>query len=504
MHNLLQVPSFGSTDADSDDLLDQAFEDHEAYTLAVSHRHPLVVGRKGSGKTAIFRKIIRTQQHDFFAYGHTFSDYPWHHHQLQAMVGVPEEQRFVHSWRYLILMTLAKILLNQDGSQPWSEEAFEELGKLERFVVDSYGSRNPDVTQLFTPGKRLRIRPHVQFAGAIDASIDLDSVPVSDLPKFFQELNRSIADSISICLNPAHSYYICFDELDKGFDPNDNRYSQMLIGLLLAASSINATFRDANKNTSVILCLRDDIYRVLQFEDKNKMTENSMSLIEWDSPGSRWTLQGLLERRFGVALDAGDTYPWDKVFDESHEMSSRQTKYRHVLDRTFRRPRDAIKFSNEILSAYKARGGSPNGKFENEDIIVARARYSEYLLKELGDEIFKHIPAYRDYLDILKSLEALQFTRDDFDQACNRRADLLRPGTSPVSALRQLFEFSVVGYQKTGGIGGGSEYIWRYLDPTIRFDEAATSFRIHPGLMEALGLKKFRRGDPLIDSRAES
>lgn len=211
----------------------------------------------------------------------------------------------------------------------------------------------------------------------------------------------------------------------------------------------------------------------------------------------------MLERRFGVVLDVGDTYPWHEVFDEKHEMPGRQSKYRHILDRTFRRPRDAIKFCNEILHAYKARGENADGKFANEDIIAARPGYSEYLLKELEDEIFKHVPAYRDYVDILKSLEALQFTLVEFQQACARRPELLTPGATALSALRQLFEFSVVGYQKTGGVGGGSEYIWRYLDPTIRFDEAATNFRIHPGLMEALGLKRFRRGDPVTNAKED-
>lgn len=503
MRALVDVANFGSTDADSDDLLDLAFQSHEAYVEAIAHRKPLVVGRKGSGKTAIFRKIIRTRQHDVFAYGHTFSEYPWHHHNLQGMVGVPEEQRFTHSWRYLILMTLAKILLNQDGSQPWSEEAMDGLSKIERFVVDSYGTRDPDVTQLFTPGKRLRIKPHLKLAGLVDASIDLESVPVSDLPKLFQEVNRSIAEAVAACLNPAHSYYICFDELDKGFDPNDNRYSQMLTGLLLAATTLNNAFRQANKRTSIILCLRDDIYRTLQFEDKNKLTENFMSVIEWDSPRTKWTLRALLERRFGVALEAGDSLPWDSVFDEAQEMPGRQSKYKHLLDRTFRRPRDAIKFANEVLLAYKAHGGNTDGKFGNKDIIAARAPYSDYLLKELADEIFKHVPAYRDYIDILKSLEALQFTREEFDQACTRRSDLLSDGAAPLGVLRQLFEFSLVGYQKTGGVGGGSEYIWRYIDPTVRLDEAATNFRIHAGLMEALGLKKFRRGDVAGDTETD-
>jgi len=500
MKSIKDTTSFGSTDADTDDLLEQAFENHEAYTEALNHRRPVIVGRKGSGKTAIFRKIIRTRQHDFFAYGHTFSDYPWHHHHLQGTFGVPEEQRFVHSWRFLILMTLAKILLNQDQSQPWNDAALDELEMLERFVVDSYGSRDPDVTQLFTPGKRIRIKPHLKLPGGLEGGIDLESVPMTELPRLIQEVNRSLVDAVTVCLNPEHQYFVCFDELDKGFDPTDLRYSQMLIGLILAANAINSSFRAAHKKTSVVLCLRDDIYKILQFEDKNKLTENSVSLIEWDGPRSRWTLKQLLERRFTVARDAAVPCKWEDIFDETHEMPGRQPKYRHILDRTFRRPRDAIKFCNEVLDAYKARGASGDGQFANEDIIAARPRYSEYLLKEIEDEIFKHIPAYRDHVDILKSLEALQFTGSEFEQACKRRSDLFRQDVSPISVLRSLFEFSVVGYQKTGGVGGGSEYIWRYLDPTVRFDEAATYFRIHPGLTEALGLKKFRKGDAVTSS----
>ena len=92
-----------------------------------------------------------------------------------------------------------------------------------------------------------------------------------------------------------------------------------------------------------------------------------------------------------------------------------------------------------------------------------------------------------------------------FDQACARRPDLLVGGATPLTVIRQLFEFSLVGYQRTGGVGGGSEYIWRYIDTTIRLDEAATNFRIHAGLMEALGLKKFRRGDaPIETAEAEA
>ena len=196
-----------------------------------------------------------------------------------------------------------------------------------------------------------------------------------------------------------------------------------------------------------------------------------------------------MERRFGEALGVET---WAGVFDETQEMPSRQSKYQHILDRTFRRPRDVIKFCNEILSAYKTRDGSED-RFRNEDVIAARPAYSDYLLKELDDEIHKHIPHYEDYLELVKSLGSLQFNLQEWNSVCDRRSDLLGDTATPLSVLRELFEFSVVGYQRTGGVGGGSEYVWRYLDPRVRFDETATNFRVHPGFMEAFGLKKFRK-----------
>ena len=94
---------------------------------------------------------------------------------------------------------------------------------------------------------------------------------------------------------------------------------------------------------------------------------------------------------------------WDEVFDESHEMPGRQTKYRHICDRTFLRPRDMIKFCNETLNAYK-KSAERSEKFDNAEVIAARPAYSTYLLRELDDEIAKHVPLYKDHLEVLKRI----------------------------------------------------------------------------------------------------
>lgn len=95
--DLASVKDFGAIDADADALLRECFQNHPAYLAARSMERFLILGRKGSGKTAIFKKFVTEREPEMFAYGHSFDDYPWQHHDLQAQTGVPEERRYVHS-----------------------------------------------------------------------------------------------------------------------------------------------------------------------------------------------------------------------------------------------------------------------------------------------------------------------------------------------------------------------------------------------------------------------
>jgi hypothetical protein len=209
---------------------------------------------------------------------------------------------------FLINITLAKILLNYDHSQPWNDAAVQALSGIESFLLDSYGSRDPDVTQLFQPSKRLRFNPILGLgADIISLQLNPHDVPVTELPKIVAEVNANVTTKIIMCLNPDHKYFICFDELDRGFSRSEQSdYPQRLIGLLLAAKAINARAADARRKLNVIVFLRDDIYHLLKFEDKNKLTENYSSVIRWDTEGTIHTLKDLMNKRFWTVLDINE------------------------------------------------------------------------------------------------------------------------------------------------------------------------------------------------------
>ncbi|HCI5893303.1 TPA: hypothetical protein NPN47_002183 [Klebsiella pneumoniae] len=500
MRDLALVDSFGGTDADNDDILLKAFEDHEAYQDILKFKKFLVIGKKGSGKTAIFKKIITTRADDTFSYGHTFSDYPWHFHQQQAKAGIPNDEKFTHSWKYLILISLSKIILNQDNSLPFNDESREAMSKLEAFIVDAYGSRDPDLTQVFNPQREISLKPHFELNFKIlKAGASAESISIADLPTVIQEVNAQLMKLVLASLNPEHKYFIAFDQLDLGFDNKADDYISRLIGLLLAGRDINIAAKNAQVKFLVTVFLRDDIYNVLRFEDKNKITENFMSLIEWDTPRTTKTLKSLMEKRFSIVasdIDIEQDVKWSDIFNETREMPGHQSKYDHIKDRTYLRPRDMIKFANSALAKFKERLNSPASntqddkrKIDNIDIHSARHEYSEYFLREIDDEVHKHFPEYEKFLDVLRAVGTWQFEKSTFEIVLSQIFS--KSDKTPSEALEELYDYSFIGFYKAGGSGyGGSEYVFKYRDSRASFSHASTRFRIHPGLIEVLGLKK--------------
>lgn len=492
MKPVIDIEKLGGIDADNDELLMKCFQDHEAFKQLINFEKFIILGRKGTGKTAIFKKLLSEKQIDIFTYGHTFSDYPWHFHDKQVKLGVPDFDKYTHSWKYLALLTISKILLNQDNSCPYNDLAKENILKIEKFVVDSYGSKDPDLTQIFTPSKELKVSPSFKFdLGLISGELSSENVPMALLPIIIHDINSTLMDYVVSSLNPVNKYYVLFDQLDLGFDPKNPDYNNRLIGLLIAAKEINAKAKEYGKKLSVSVFLRDDIYNKLKFEDKNKITRGYTAYIEWDVRGQH-TLKSLVERRLTELLKTqeDEVIKWEDVFDEKQSMTGRQSKYNYINDRTFLRPRDIIQFANEILVQHRI---NPHRgiKIDNKEINEAKNEYSRYFLDELDDEIHKHLPEYENILEIIRKIGYYQFDFDDFQTAFYQKKNLFQDNDNPVEILKSLYDFSVIGYYRAGGSGyGGSEYIFKYKDSRTNFDENARLFRIHPGLIETLGLKR--------------
>ncbi|NUT57198.1 MAG: hypothetical protein HOQ03_14635, partial [Thermoleophilia bacterium] len=286
-------------------------------------------------------------------------------------------------------------------------------------------------------------------------------------------------------------YFILFDELDTGYDPSDPEYGNRLIGLILAPREVFQWARDNEYTIAPVVFLRSDIYDDLSFPDKNKVTRNLVETLTWtDELNGENSLKALMDQRIRVLTETTARDPWGEVFDPA-VMRGTQHKAKHIAVRTYLRPRDMIQFCNACLSEAR---NSRNSKITNEDIIRARRSYSDYLVNELDDELHAAHPEWKRYLDVLRRVHRMRFTREEFETAF-RALRLDRNDLDVDTALEVLYRYGIVGFAKIGGGGfGGSTVAFSHRDSTVNFDPAAPYFTVHAGLKEALEL--IEAGEP--------
>jgi hypothetical protein len=170
-------------------------------------------------------------------------------------------------------------------------------------------------------------------------------------------------------------------------------------------------------------------------------------------------------------------------------MRGSQSKWNHIVTRTFLRPRDVIQFLNSALTEARKRGVSPI-ILDNEDVTNARESYSLYLKKELDDEIIAHWPTWEEALQVCSAISTITFRREEFTELYEGRRSHLNQ-ISAGEALQLLYRFSVIGYARRSGYGGSS-WAFQYTNPEAGWDNGAGVFKVHLGLKEFAKLREER------------
>jgi hypothetical protein len=276
-----------------------------------------------------------------------------------------------------------------------------------------------------------------------------------------------------------------FDELDQGLSRLDDSRARMLVGLILAAREVRREASTGPVKMNPVVYLRTDLWDDLQFSDKNKISQTQAQFVEWDSD----SLLKLVDLRLAAKLNAGAT--WETISDGAL-MRGSQEKWNHILSRTFLRPRDIIRFLNGALNEAHQRAEEPC-IFINHDIVKARDDYSTYLKNELDDEILPHWQQWSEALQACSAIGTITFERAEFAKEYERRKSALN-SVAADDALKQLYRFSVIGYERRSGYGGSS-WAFQYTDPQAGYDGNAPRYKVHPGLKEFAKLREERGGE---------
>ena len=466
---------FGRLDAESEVNLATYFVDTGVLEKLRTGKKKYVIGRKGSGKTALFRlasknKLDRDVVNLDFSTG-----YAWESHKLVKESGLSQESAFVASWRFTFLIAIVR---------HWTQSPSEGLAKESTELIERiYGKERPSKLEIiFDKFRRIRTLklPEVTGVGSL-GGFELDDknegpLLAGSMGQWCRVLFEFASANFS-----KHPVTIVLDGLDDGWDASaDSRL--LLVGVLKAARESNLKFSKPTEPPTVLTFLRSDIYDELQFNDKNKIFDE-IEFLDWDEA----RLVEVPSTRIARSLTCSVDEAWARVFSLD-EMRQRATIKSYMLKRTMGRPRDMIAFClkvQEVAAAHR------RDLAQTDDVYEAEGLYSRHIYDELDDEMHKQIPEARDYLQTLRDLGRTRFTFVEWVEIARKLDDKI----TEVEARRRLtvlFEYSVVGVPRRGGAEGGTTFQFNYHDRLLRpnFDK---DMIVHLSLKKHLQLVEGRR-----------
>jgi len=256
----------------------------------------------------------------------------------------------------------------------------------------------------------------------------------------------------------------------------------MLTGLFKAIQDVRYLFEDQNKNIFPIVFLRTDIYNQITYSDKNKWSDSIINII--------WTpdkLKELIRHRLNILCGTKSLSfdeCWRQIFG-SGKLGYGLRKYKsmssfeYILRSTQNRPRDFIKYFQECA---KQALNSNTLLVTPKLVREADNEFSEYMKREIIDEMYAVLPEYEDIFSILSLIRKQTFKPSEFVEKYEQMVDdRLITDRGAEKVLKLLFDFSVIG--NVPAIK--NQAIFKYEKESAKFN-FKENIIVHRGLYKAL------------------
>lgn len=448
------------------------FYNVQEVNVIVEGRKSFVIGRKGSGKTAIAQYLSEMEQVATFSEKLSFKNFPFNIlYSLENQRDYTSPNQYISIWKYLIYSYICKKMITNENID---SDVREKLTKL-------YG--DPTIKSL----NRLVQKWTSKSFGAEVLGVGFDYAREKQGPELSWVDAIVILEQIIMNYCDTAKYFIIFDELDEDYkdfqsEAEATNYMCMLTSLFKAVQDITSIFAFSEKQIFPVVFLRSDIYAQLKDSDKNKWNE-SIIYLEWDSN----RIKRMLAHRLCVAFNMPDNdfnTIWYKLFNSKMvKMGNRQTRemdiFPYIERSTEMRPRDFIQYVKECATIAKERCEFPISPSTVKD---ADDNFSEYLKGETIDEIFAVLPEVNEILGLLSTIRKQNFKFETFEQEYNK---LVNRGVVPKRDVKKilliLFDSGVIGNQPT--MRGKAIFRFSTKSPRFNFNE---TMMVHRGLYKAL------------------
>lgn len=470
--------AFGDVRGENDHkALDESFYEWQDYrTLFESVDRFIVVGRRGTGKSAITYRLSKV----------------WSARKTPVIKIAPSEEQMIGlrplakifgeslsrmragikiAWKHAVLMEIASLLLSDY--------------KLKRHVENNRSLASKVLEWQRRGGSLIeRMRSILK---EFRSQFEDEDERVAELPAFLsvEQLTNEIYEVVS---GSGQEYVLLVDRLDEGYEP-DIIGTSIIDGILYGTDEIRSSLAG---HFRAIVFIRDNMLRAIESEDKDftRNLESQVLRLHWDPQELFYMVAMRIRYAFDISKES-DIKVWNSI--TANELHGREG-FKRCLRLTLYRPRDVIALLNTAF--YQAQRQGRNTLIEA-DFDESAKSISTTRFNDLGKEYEAVFPGLRSLVSSFSSGDAklrLSEVQDRISVVMNSPELTVKESQhfqilgSPQEVLKALYGIGFIGiYDKQI-----ASFV--YSHDGKRFDKSLTSediLMIHPCYWPALNISGF-------------
>jgi hypothetical protein len=443
------------------------------FTQAKNGHARLVVGRKGSGKTALFYALRSTYRPSL---SHLVLDLKPEGHQFQKLREAIRELKpgvqqhlLTAFWNYLLIQELARQIVKHESHVPYRDRrlraAFDRVAEL-------YGDAEDDSEQGDFSERLLTIVDDVILHRGVFSQI---ASPEKITEIMHGEPIRKLNDALTDYFSVSHrDVWMLLDNLDKSWPVKTATAEdiELLRCLLNASRKIQRQFESRDVALHSVVFIRNDIYQhlILDPAERGKDTE---VILDWND---HELFKQIVGRRMSQSVGGELSFEalWHMFFTPQVRG---QASFDYILNHTLMKPREVLKFIRDCVNVGINRRRE---KVAEEDILQAEKSYSQDALVDLTLDMKDVKPSFADvpYL----------FIGADSHLSIHTAEQMVRDGGFPGEAqqvIELLLWFGFLGIHSQGD----ERYSFEYEHNIKQMQAGIKNYNycIHPAFRSALG-----------------
>lgn len=470
---------------DIDHGLADYFVDTESYRRVESGHKTIILGNRGTGKSAIFKVLAARERLNGTAVLElTPEDYSY---EMLSGVMRPESEgawakhgAYAAAWKYLLLVSVMK-----EATRKGRKLKSGRVSEIYKYLRDHHsGFQSNPMDVLISYVKRFEGVKVGKYEAGFKAR---------ELQRLYGlEEVADLLEPLKVLLHERPAA-VFVDELDRGWDGSEDAQS-FVAGLFQACSWLNGLSPDLR----VYVSLRQELYHSIPalYEDAQKYRD-VMEIIRWDEA----SLLELIARRIKYSVeelrDVGDEHAWTAIFSETLDYR-RARSFNYIVDRTLYRPREVIQFCGESVDQAVDRASD---LVNYQDISRAEASYGRSRIDDISAEYRFQYPGLSKIFEAFRG-KTYTFDRDELELLCLEivEGDYPLPeearwveSQSHDLLIEILWQVGFLRAWVVGGIKGvrrsGSQYLGPHQISNLNLMQIPR-FQVHQMFRVPLGLKE--------------